>query len=135
MSGSRIRRQAALGVAVLASAVLLVLAGSGVASAKPVKKTAKAACAGHKVRTLPFSTGRVEVFKSRGYLCAIAFDKRPGARKSMSVSIQARGSRPARDKGNYTHHAGPVTVHAGHRCVRVTGKIGRGGVSSGWILC
>ncbi|MFJ2773484.1 hypothetical protein [Streptomyces sp. NPDC087300] len=135
MSSAGTRRGPALGVAVLAAAVLLVLAGPGVASAKPATKPAKASCAGHKVRTLPFTTGRVEIFKSRGYLCAIAFAKRPGARTSMSVSIKARGSRPARDKGRYTHHAGPVTVHAGHRCVWVTGKIGRGAVSSGWILC
>ncbi|MFE0177618.1 hypothetical protein ACFWZ2_35435 [Streptomyces sp. NPDC059002] len=131
MSSGRIRRRLSLGAAVLTASVLLALAGPGIAAAK----APAAPCRGHKARTLPFSTGRVDVFKARGYLCAIAYAKRPGARKTMSVSIQARGSRPARDKGNYTHHAGPVTVHAGHRCVWVTGKIGGGGVSSGWILC
>ncbi|MEU1026083.1 hypothetical protein ABZ366_29235, partial [Streptomyces sp. NPDC005904] len=82
-----------------------------------------------------FHTGRVDVFKTRGFVCAITTAKRPGARKAMSVSVQARGSRAARDKGRYTRRAGPVVVHAGHRCVRVSGKVGGHGVSTGWILC
>ncbi|MFF1375957.1 hypothetical protein [Streptomyces sp. NPDC058308] len=127
----RIRRRLTLGTAVLTAAVLLALAGPGAASAD----SAAGRCAGRKVRTLPFSTGRVDVFKSRGYVCAVVIAKRPGARKVMSVSVKARGGRPARDKGRYTHHAGPVAVHAGHRCVWVTGKISGRGVSSGWILC
>jgi hypothetical protein len=53
----------------------------------------------------------------------------------MSVSVQARGNRPVVDRGRYTRRAGPVTVHAGHRCVRVKGAVGGGSVSSGWILC
>ncbi len=53
----------------------------------------------------------------------------------MSVSVQARGNRPVVDKGRYKHHAGPVTVHAGHRCVWIKGSVGRYSVSSGWILC
>ncbi|MGW0532130.1 hypothetical protein [Streptomyces sp. NPDC003032] len=127
----RIRRRLALGAAGLAASVLLALAGPGAGPAH----AAAGACAGHKVRTLPFSTGRVEVFKNRGYVCAMTIAKRPGPRRTMSVSVQARGSRAARDKGRYTHRAGPVTVHAGHRCVRVTGKVGGRGVSTGWILC
>ncbi|MFD6433999.1 hypothetical protein [Streptomyces venezuelae] len=127
----RIRRRLTLGTAVLAAAVLLALAGPGISSAQAVDGF----CAGRKVRTLPFSTGRVDVFKSRGYVCAVAVAKRTGARKSMSVSVKARGGRPARDKGHYSHHAGPVTVHAGHRCVWVKGRISGRGVSSGWILC
>lgn len=130
-SGRIRRRRLTLGTAVLAAAVLLALAGPGTASAEAVNGL----CAGRKVRTLPFSTGRVDVFKTRGYVCAVTFAKKTGARKTMSVSVQARGSRPARDKGRYTHHAGPVTVHAGHRCVWVKGRIGGHGVSSGWILC
>ncbi|MFD4631471.1 hypothetical protein ACFVYR_21135 [Streptomyces sp. NPDC058284] len=129
--GGRIRRRLALGTAVLAGAVLLALAGPGTASAE----AAVAPCAGRKVRTLPFSGGRVDVFKSRGYVCAVVFAKHSGGRRTMSVSIKARGGRPARDAGRYTHHAGPVTVHAGHRCVWVKGKVGGRGVSSGWILC
>ncbi|MFH8288652.1 hypothetical protein [Streptomyces sp. NPDC018059] len=127
----RIRRRLTLGAAGLAASVLLALAGPGVGAAHALAGP----CVGHKVRTLPFSTGRVEVFKTRGYVCAVTVAKRPGARKAMSVSVQARGGRPVRDKGRYTRRAGPVTVHAGHRCVRVTGAVSGRGVSSGWILC
>ncbi|MEV5975495.1 hypothetical protein [Streptomyces sp. NPDC052114] len=127
----RIRRRLTLGTAVLAASVLIALAGPGTASAEAVTGV----CAGRKVRSLPFSTGKVDVFKSRGYICAVAVAKKPGARKPMSVSVQARGSRPARDKGRFTHRAGPVTVHAGHRCVWVKARISGRGVSSGWILC
>ncbi|CAM5286259.1 hypothetical protein SALBM135S_03584 [Streptomyces alboniger] len=130
-AGVTSRRRLTLGAAGLAAALLLALVGPGAGSAHAVSGV----CAGHKVRVLPFAKGRVDVFKTRGYVCAVLVAKRPGARKTMSVSVQARGSRPARDKGRYTHRAGPVTVHAGHRCVRVTGKISGRGVSSGWILC
>lgn len=128
---NRMRRRLALGTAVLAAAVLLALTGPGTASAE----AATGGCAGRKVRSLSFVTGRVDVFKSRGYVCAVAVAKHSGARKTMSVSVKARGGRPDRDKGRYTHHAGPVTVYAGHRCVWVKGQIGKRGVSSGWILC
>ncbi|APY88250.1 MULTISPECIES: hypothetical protein [Streptomyces] len=126
-----IRRRLTLGAAGLAASLLLALVGPGAGPAHAVSGV----CAGHKVRVLPFSKGRVEVFKTRGYVCVVLIAKRPGVRKSMSVSVQARGSRAVRDKGRFTHRAGPVTVHAGHRCVRVTGKISGRGVTSGWILC
>ncbi|MER5177086.1 hypothetical protein ABT009_01685 [Streptomyces sp. NPDC002896] len=125
------RRRSMLGTAVLTAAALLLLAG-------PASGTAQAAsslCPGRKVRTLPFSTGDVRVYKSRGYICAVTMAERSGTRKQMSVSVQARGSRPVRDRGRYTHHAGPITVHAGHRCVWIKGAVGSGSVSSGWILC
>ena len=131
MSSGRIRRRLALGAAVLAASVLVGLVGAGTAQAQ----ASAARCAGHKVRTLAFSTGKVAIYKSRGYVCALTLAKRPGARKTMSVSVQARGNRPAKDTGRYTHHAGPVTVHAGRRCVWVKGTVGRGSTSSGWILC
>ncbi|MEU4794322.1 hypothetical protein [Streptomyces sp. NPDC023327] len=128
----RIRQRLTLGAAGLVAALLLALAGPGAGVAQAA---AAGPCAGHKVRTLSFHTGRVDVFKTRGFVCAITTAKRPGARKAMSVSVQARGSRAARDKGRYTRRAGPVVVHAGHRCVRVSGKVGGHGVSTGWILC
>ncbi|WP_240659776.1 hypothetical protein [Streptomyces sp. WAC 01529] len=135
----RIRRRLTFGTAGLAAALLLALAGPGAGTAHAAgqaKATALAGpCAGHKVRTIPFSTGRIEVFKTRGFVCAVTIAKRGGARKAMSVSVQARGSRPARDQGRYTRRAGPVVVHAGNRCVRVTGKVSGRGASSGWILC
>ncbi|MFE0131190.1 hypothetical protein ACFWY6_06355 [Streptomyces sp. NPDC059037] len=131
MGNGRIRRRLALGAAVLAASVLVGLIGAGTAQAQ----VSVARCAGHKVRTLAFSTGKVEIYKKRGYVCAVTVAKRPGARKTMSVSVQARGNRPAKDAGQYTHHAGPVTVHAGRRCVWVKGTVGSGSTSSGWILC
>ncbi|MBO1334178.1 hypothetical protein J3486_23360 [Streptomyces sp. VRA16 Mangrove soil] len=124
------RRRFVLAVTALLGTGLLVIGGPAVGSAQ-----AAALCGGHKVRTLTFATGRTVVYKSRSYVCAVTYPKRGGARQYMSVGVQARGNRPVVDEGRYTHHAGPVTVHAGHRCVRVTGKVGSRSVSSGWILC
>ncbi|MGH4028408.1 hypothetical protein ACQB60_05655 [Actinomycetota bacterium Odt1-20B] len=128
----RIRCRFAGALAVLTAAALLVLTG-------PAAGTAGAAvaadCAGRKVHTFAFSTGKLVVYKDDRYVCAVTYTKRPGVRQTMSVSIQVRGSRPARDKGRYTHHAGPVKVYVGHRCVWVRGKVGGRGISKGWILC
>ncbi|MEU6660850.1 hypothetical protein [Streptomyces sp. NPDC046821] len=126
-----IHRRLAVATAVLTSSALLALSGP----ATGVAQAAAALCPGHKVRNLPFSTGKTVVYRSGNYICAVTLTGRDGVRQKMSVSVQARGSRPVRDSGNYAHHAGPVTVHAGHRCVWVRGSVGRGSVSSGWILC
>ncbi|MHC3470414.1 hypothetical protein ACYF6T_17055 [Streptomyces sp. 7R007] len=129
MASGAIRRRLALGMAVLTASGLLALAAPGDAQAASY-------CAGRKVRDLPFSTGTVHVYKHDGYVCAVTFPKHASStRRTMSVSVQARGNRPVVDKGRYSHHAGPVTVHAGHRCVWIKGSVGRGSVSSGWILC
>ncbi|MGR6970526.1 hypothetical protein ACU639_13110 [Streptomyces cynarae] len=128
MDKGAIRRRLALGMTVLTASGLLALASPGHAEAAGY-------CSGRKVRTLSFSTGSVQVYKRDGYVCAVTFAKRVSGRKTMSVSVQARGSRPAVDIGQYTHHAGPVTVHAGHRCVWIRGSVGSGSVSSGWTLC
>jgi hypothetical protein len=126
-----IRRRLALGAAVLAAAGMLGLVTSGTAEAGTAR-----GCAGREVRTLPFSTGVTHVYKRDGYVCALTVARHPGPTQTMSVSVQARGSRPVVDKGSYRHHAGPVTVHAGHRCVWIKGSVGsNGSVSSGWILC
>ncbi|KUF17277.1 MULTISPECIES: hypothetical protein [Streptomyces] len=130
MNSGRIWRGLSTGAAALAAAVLLALVGPGVGAAQ-----AAGPCPGHKVRTLPFSTGKVVLYKKRGYVCAVTYAKRPGTRQAMSVSVQARGSRPVQEKGRFTRLAGPVKVHAGHRCVWVKGSVGRAKVSSGWILC
>ncbi|NEB76705.1 hypothetical protein G3I40_15960 [Streptomyces sp. SID14478] len=114
----------------LVSSGLLVVAGPGVGGAH-----AAALCPGHKVRSLSFATGSAVVYKSGRYVCAVTLAKRAGARQYMSVGLQARGSRAVVDAGRFTHHAGPVTVHSGHRCVRVTGRVGSKSVGSGWILC
>jgi hypothetical protein len=122
------RRRLALGLAVLTASGLLALAA-------PTDAQAASSCAGRKVRTFSFSTGSVQVYERRGYVCAVTLPKNPGTKRHMMVSVQARGNRPVVDKGRYAYRAGPVTVHAGHRWVRVKGAVGRGSYASGWILC
>ncbi|MDQ0748624.1 hypothetical protein QF034_002855 [Streptomyces africanus] len=129
MDSGAIRRRLALGLAVLTASGLLAVAAPGEAQA------ASASCPGRKVRTLPFSTGTVLVYKRGGYVCAVTVTKKPGVKQRMSVSVQARGSRPVVDEGRFAYHAGPVMVHAGRRCVWLKGRVGQGSVSSGWILC
>src|SRR5690606_19820017 len=123
-----IRRRLALCLALLTAAGLLVVAAPGDA-------LAAAPCPGRKARTLTFSTGAVVVYKRGGYRCAVTVAKKAGKRRTMSVSIRARGGRPVVDKGLFRRHAGPVTVHAGQRCVWVKGRVGGGSADSGWILC
>ncbi|MFE3168136.1 hypothetical protein [Streptomyces sp. NPDC059224] len=130
MNSGAIRRRLALGAAVLAASGVLALAAPAQAQA-----VAAADCAGRQVRTLSFATGTVHVYRQGGYVCAITLPRTSGGKRVMSVSVQARGNRPVVDKGKYRYHAGPVTVHAGHRCVWVRGAVGRSSVSSGWILC
>ncbi|MER5832243.1 hypothetical protein ABT116_15700 [Streptomyces sp. NPDC002130] len=129
MHSGAIRRRLALGLAVLTASGLLAVAAPGEAQAASVY------CPGRKVRTLPFSTGTVLVYKRGGYVCAVTLTKKPGVKRKMSVSVQARGNWPVVDEGKYAHHAGPVIVHAGRRCVWLKGQVGRGKFSSGWILC
>ncbi|MFE1285381.1 hypothetical protein [Streptomyces sp. NPDC058751] len=129
MDSGAIRRRLALGLAVLTAGGLLAFMSPASAQA------ASSSCSGRKVRTLPFTTGSVQVYKRSGYVCAVTFPQSRGSRKRMSVSVQARGGRPVVNSGNFAHHAGPVTLYAGHRCVRVKGSVGSGSISSGWILC
>ncbi|MGW6691191.1 hypothetical protein [Streptomyces sp. NPDC054961] len=98
-------------------------------------QAATGGCAGDLVRTLPFPTGEVRVYKTRDRACALAVARAPGARRPMSVSIQPRGGHPVRTAGRFTRYAGPVSVHTIHRCVYVKGSVGAGSVDSGWILC
>ncbi|KMS90760.1 MULTISPECIES: hypothetical protein [Streptomyces] len=126
----RPRRRLALAAAVLAASGVLGLTATGTAQAESAS-----GCAGREVRTLPFKSGVTHVYKRDGYVCAVTVARQPGPTRTMSVSVQARGNRPVVDKGRYKHHAGPVTVHAGHRCVWIKGSVGRYSVSSGWILC
>ncbi|NBM18384.1 hypothetical protein GUY61_22810 [Streptomyces sp. GC420] len=113
-------------------ALALGLLGSGTLSGSA---EAAAGCAGRKVRTLEFATGEVRVYRSGHNKCAVTVAKRPGSRTWMSVSVQARGSKPLTDSGFYRRQAGPVTVRAAHRCVRVKGTVGSRSTASGWILC
>lgn len=130
MDSGAIRRRLAFGAAVLAASGAFALAAPAQARAVTAEN-----CAGREVRTLPFTTGTVHVYRQGGYVCAVTLSKNPGIKRTMSVSVQARGNRPVVDKGRYTRRAGPVTVHAGHRCVWVKGAVAGGSVSSGWILC
>ncbi|MFJ6069507.1 hypothetical protein ACIQFU_01460 [Streptomyces sp. NPDC093065] len=127
-TGAATRRRLALGTAVLSAAALLAVA-------TPQDAQAATGCPGRKVRTLPLSTGSVLVYRRGGHVCAVTVPKKPGTKRQMSVSVQARGGRPVVDSGRFAHRAGPVTVHAGKRCVRVTGKVAKSSVGSGWILC
>ncbi|MGC9376280.1 hypothetical protein [Streptomyces sp. MH13] len=126
--GAGIRRWLAHGTALLTAAGLLAVA-------VPQEAQAAAVCPGRKVRTLQFSTGSVLVHKRGSYVCAVTVPRNPGTKRQMSVSVQARGGRPVVDAGRFAYRAGPVTVHVGKRCVWVRGKVSRGSVSSGWILC
>ncbi|MFD5539275.1 hypothetical protein ACFWIJ_15970 [Streptomyces sp. NPDC127079] len=130
MDSGATRRRLAFGAAVLAVSGALALVAPAQAEAVTAGN-----CAGREVRTLPFATGTVHVYRQGGYVCAVTLSKDPGTERTMSVSVQARGNRPVVDKGRYTRRAGPVTVHAGHRCVWVKGAVADGSVSSGWILC
>lgn len=115
-------------------AVALWLGVAGLMAAQPAE-AATGGCEGQLVRTLPFSTGEVRLYKTRDRACAVAVAHRPGVRRPMSVSIQPRGGYPVRDSGQFTRYAGPVTVHAINRCVYVKGSVGAGSIDSGWILC
>ncbi|WP_328298781.1 hypothetical protein [Streptomyces sp. NBC_00435] len=112
----------------------LWLGVAGLMAAQPAE-AATGGCEGQLVRTLPFSTGEVRLYKTRDRACAVAVAHRPGVRRPMSVSIQPRGGYPVRDSGQFTRYAGPVTVHAINRCVYVKGSVGAGSIDSGWILC
>ncbi|WP_254641152.1 hypothetical protein [Streptomyces sp. BV129] len=130
VDGGAIRRWAALGATALTLSGAFALAAPGTAGA-----ATGGWCAGRQVRALPFRTGTVHLYRGNGYVCAVTVAKSSGAGRVLSVSLQARGNRPVTDLGRYKQHAGPVTVHAGHRCVKVRGAVGTGTVSSGWILC
>ncbi|WP_373685591.1 hypothetical protein [Streptomyces lunaelactis] len=128
----RLGRLLAQGCAVFMTAVALTLAGPG---AQDARAASSAPCAGRLQKTVKFAGGEVRVYKSGHYACAVTLARKPGARRAMSVSLQARGGRAAVDKGAFTRQAGPVTVHALNRCVRATGAISGTARSTGWILC
>lgn len=127
------RKHLMYGLVIAIAAAGLALAGPGTGNAEAASATS--ACSGRKVRTVTFATGELRIYKSRRYACAVTVSKRPGVRQSMTVTIQARGSRTARDSGRFTHRAGPVTVYALNRCVRAHGSVGDRKASTGWILC
>ncbi|MFE9699586.1 hypothetical protein [Streptomyces sp. NPDC006270] len=115
--------------------VLPLVAGLLPLLGAPGAAQAAAACSGRPAKTVGFTTGELRVYKSRAHVCAVTVAKKPGKRRTMSVTLQARGGRAVYDKGSYTRLAGPVTVNALNRCVRATGAIGGKSASTGWILC
>ncbi|MGC5534825.1 hypothetical protein [Streptomyces sp. SR-10] len=115
--------------------VLFLLAGLVPLLGAPGVARAASSCSGRPAKTVGFSTGELRVYKSRAHVCAVTVAKKPGKRRTMSVTLQARGGRAVSDKGKYTKMAGPVTVNALNRCVRATGAIGKKSASTGWILC
>jgi hypothetical protein len=117
-------------LAVLAVVGALSLTGPGEGSAE-----AASVCSGRPAKTVKLGTAQLRVYKNRSYACATVVTGKAGPRRLMSVSLQGRGGRPAVDKGFFTRQAGPVTVHALHRCVRATGRVAGRKVSTGWILC
>lgn len=128
MKSAAIRRLAT-GLALLTVSGLLAVAAPGQAQAAT-------SCPGRKIRSYPFATGSVEVYKQRGYVCAVTLPKNPGTPQRMSVTLTAYGLRPVEDSGTFKYRAGPVTVHAGQRCVWVKGSVGRGSYDSGgYNLC
>ncbi|URM92755.1 hypothetical protein LUW75_16605 [Streptomyces sp. MRC013] len=111
---------------------MLGAAGPGAAAAQTA---GPAGCSGRLAKSVRFATGELRVYKNRQYACAVTVAKAPGVRRPMAVTLQPRGGRAVADTGRFTHRAGPVTVHALNRCVRVTGSVsGRGG-ATGWVLC
>ncbi|WP_405802377.1 hypothetical protein [Streptomyces halstedii] len=125
-AGGRRLAAALLVLPVLAAAGLVLGAGEA---------TAAALCPGRLVKTVTFSTGSLQVYKSRAYACAVTVAKKPGARREMKVSLQPRGGRAVVDQGKFTTRAGPVRVHALNRCVRASGSVGGSAGSTGWIGC
>ncbi|MEF9883056.1 hypothetical protein [Streptomyces sp. P9-A4] len=116
----------------LAALALLLLPGPGPGGAAA---DAASVCHGRPTRTIAFATGELRLYKTRHYACAVTVAKRPGALRPMSVSLQPRGGRPAVKAGRFGRQAGPVTVHALNRCVRVVASVSGRGTATGWILC
>lgn len=124
-------RRLVLGLVVMIVSALLAVVAPGSAHAA----TSAGSCPGRKVRTLPFSTGSVLVYKGSGYVCAVTVQKNPGTKRLISVSVQARGHVAVSKSRKDTRSSPPARVYAGHRCVRVTGAVAGGSYRSGWILC
>lgn len=123
-------RRVAAGLILLIVAALLAVAAPGAAQAATAT-----GCPGRKVRTLPFSTGSVQIFRDGGFVCAVTVQRHPGTRRLISVSVQARGLRAVAKSRRHTLSSPPARVYAGHRYVRVTGTVTGGSYRSAWFPC
>lgn len=99
MDRGAIRRRLAVGLALLTASGLLAVAVPAEAQA------AASRCEGRKVRTYPFATGTLYVYKRGGHICAITVPKDPGRRQKMMVSVQAYRARAVVDEGQYSRRA------------------------------
>ncbi len=118
----RYARRLALGFAVLTAAGADGVDESGQRAGR------RLVLLGSQGRRFSFSTSSVQIYKRDGYVCAMTVPKDQQSRKrTMSVSVQARGSRPVVNRAA-SHHAAPVTVPRGRPLVRVQGSVG-----SGWV--
>ncbi|MFE3324690.1 hypothetical protein [Streptomyces sp. NPDC059176] len=117
-------------LAALAIVAALTLVGPGVYEAQ-----ARSVCSGRPVKRLGLPMGELRIYKKRHYACALTVIKKPGRPRAAFVSLQPRGGRAAVDSGRFARQAGPVTVHALNRCIRVSGSVGGRTVSTGWVLC
>ncbi|MEV0091684.1 hypothetical protein [Streptomyces sp. NPDC050738] len=124
-----VRRRLVFGLAVLTATGALELL------APPQGAHAASGCPGQRVKSVAFATGHLDVYRSGSYSCAVAVAKSPGAKRPMSVSLQARGSRAVVDSGRFAQYAGPVKVRDGARCVRAVGTVSGKSGTTGWILC
>lgn len=129
-AGVRPSRALGRAVAVLTATAALLVTGPGPGSA-----AAAAPCAGRLAKSVSFSSGELRVYRSGQQVCAVTLARNPGIRRTMSVSLQARGGRAEVDEGRFSRQAGPVTVAPRGRCVRATGAVSGISRSTGWILC
>ncbi|MGQ4360164.1 hypothetical protein [Streptomyces sp. SAS_272] len=125
-----VRRLTAALAALIAAAVLAVAVPGSAQAA-----TAGSSCTGRKVRTLSFSTGSVLIYRDGGVVCAVTVQKRPGVKRLVSVSVQARGLVAVHKSRMHTRSSPVAKTYAGHRRVRVTAAVGSGSYRSGWFLC
>ncbi|WP_329037460.1 hypothetical protein OHT61_11390 [Streptomyces sp. NBC_00178] len=130
-----VRQPGRTGRAAMLVLPLLGSLGLALGPAGTAQADAASGCSGRLARTAKFATGSLRVYESRSYACAVAVAGKPGARRTMRVSLQPRGGRAVVDAGRFTTMAGPVTVHALNRCVRASGSVAGSSVSTGWILC
>ncbi|AVV42494.1 hypothetical protein PYK79_38645 [Streptomyces sp. ID05-04B] len=123
-------RRLTAALAVLIAAAVLAVAVPGSAQAATASS-----CTGRKVRTLSFPAGSVLIYRDGGVVCAVTVQKRPGVKRLVSVSVQARGLVAVR-KSRMDARSSPVAkTYAGHRRVRVTAAVGSVSYRSGWFLC
>ncbi|MFD0429186.1 hypothetical protein ACFQ60_19735 [Streptomyces zhihengii] len=102
---------------------------------RPGERRGRGPCAGRLAKSVSFSSGELRVYRSGQQVCAVTLARNPGIRRTMSVSLQARGGRAEVDEGRFSRQAGPVTVAPRGRCVRATGAVSGISRSTGWILC